>query len=191
MGVSRRQEGNAMVEDIEKVRTLTDAEDEPMLFPMAQYSRPPRSPESLCKEMGLNWYTALKLYEDGWISFDPNTVETLNDWQEAELSFVGSLVTGGCDGAVLRHLLARLHKPYSYHISRMYYDWREQKWRLLEDVDDLDERFEEWVQELIAWHELDRLEGLRVRLDSAILQLSLSPGGAMAARHSKGVPDMG
>jgi hypothetical protein len=58
-------------------------------------------------------------------------VAELDEAQEAELRFVGALVVAGCDARMLERLLAPLTKPYCYRLSRIYYDWAAQAWRLL------------------------------------------------------------
>ena len=59
----------------------------------------PANPRALCEQLGLNWWAALKLHEDGWLSFFPAATPRLDEVQEAELRFVGSLVIAGCDQA--------------------------------------------------------------------------------------------
>src|SRR2546422_10788685 len=61
----------------------------------------PVTPRSTCDEIGLNMWAALKLYEDGWLSFCPESTPRLDEAQEAELRFVGSLVQAGCDRPML------------------------------------------------------------------------------------------
>jgi hypothetical protein len=55
----------------------------------------------------------------------------VDEAQEAELSFGGALVVAGCDARMLERLLTPLTKPYCYRLSRIYYDWAVQAWRLL------------------------------------------------------------
>ena len=88
----------------------------------------PRSPREVCSEIGLNWWAALKLHEDGWLSFNPETTQALDAAEEAELVFVGSLVSAGCDWGLLAQLLNGLEKPYRYRVSEIYYDWLSQRW---------------------------------------------------------------
>ena len=153
---------------IEKARIRDDEREHPTLFSLTEYSRPPLSADALCKKIGLNWMSAIALHEQEWLSFDPKDAEILTPVQEAELSFLGALVVAGCDNSVLRQLLARLPKPYAYRADRIYFDWSNQAWRLLEDTDDLEYKFDEWVQELIGWQEMERLQRLRTRVESAI-----------------------
>src|SRR5262245_41851132 len=89
----------------------------------AQHLLFPNTPRGVCDEVGLNWWAAIKLYDDGWLSFAPEVVSRLDESQEAELRFVGALVVAGCDRPMLAALLSGLPKPYAYHGSRLYYDW--------------------------------------------------------------------
>ena len=161
-----------MNSEIDKARVPDDNhQDHPTLFPLSDFSHPRHSPQAVCKEMGLNWLMAIKLHEDGWLSFNPKEVERLNAWQYAELTFVGSLVVAGCDYSVLENVLGKLQKPYSYHVDRIYYDWQGKTWRLLEDVDDLEDKFDEWIEELVACQDVHILEMLRDSVEKALLYL--------------------
>jgi hypothetical protein len=83
------------------------------------------------RRSGLNWWAAVKLFEDGWISFSPENTPELDEAQEAELRFVGALVNCGCDRNMLKLILASLPKPYAYDLKRLFYDWSTRRWRLL------------------------------------------------------------
>jgi len=164
-----------MDSEIEKARVPSDFEREhPTLFPLSEYTGRRRTSESICRDIGLNRLTALKLHENGWLSFDPRSDPELTRSQEAEITFLGALVTAGCDESLLKHLLSGLRKPYSYSINRMYYDWVSRAWRLLEDAGDLDASFEEWLMELVAWRELERLERMKDQMGDAIAELRAS-----------------
>src|SRR5215510_12088997 len=91
----------------------------------------PASPKVVCDEIGLNWWAALKLHVDGWLSFDPEATPKLDNAQVAELRFVGALINGGCDPAMLGRLLKDLSPPYSYRMNEIYFDWSACRWRLL------------------------------------------------------------
>lgn len=82
----------------------------------------------LAESIGLDWWAAKKLYDDGWLSFDPE-INTINDSsKEAEFVFLGRLVAAGCDQRMLKQLLETLEKPYYYHLYGMYYDWAKRCW---------------------------------------------------------------
>src|ERR1051326_5728058 len=107
----------------------------------------PATPRAICEEIGLNFWAALKLHEDGWVSFSPETTLHIDEAQEAELRFIGSLVLTGCDRGMLTRLLADLPKPYAYDLKRLYYDWSGQRWRALPDPRAHPEAaFTDWVE---------------------------------------------
>ena len=136
-----------MCADIEQVRVHRG---QLMLFPI--------NPRDVCHNMALNWLSALWLYEQGFLSFDPRTEESLDDAQLAELNFLGSLVGAGCDRGMLERLLRDLKKPYQYRLNRIYYDWASQRWAVLPQVEEFDEEEEDsqdWIDEVISRLETD------------------------------------
>jgi hypothetical protein len=141
----------------------------------------PANPRAVCEQLGLNWWAALKLYEDGWLSFSPPLTQQLDEAQEAELRFVGSLVIAGCDHGMLPLLLGGLEKPYAYDIARLYYDWVSHGWRLLPDPHAHPEAmFTEWLETLVERGDVSSLTGIlelgqdalsRVRVETSQAEL--------------------
>jgi hypothetical protein len=100
-------------------------------------------PREVCKDIGLNWNDALILGDrGGWLSFHPEARSELEEREEAELRFVGSLVACGMGDSQLGMLLHGLRRPYSYKIQRMYFDWLARKWWLLPGVPVLDDIYD-------------------------------------------------
>jgi len=129
------------------------AADQQLLFPA--------NPRSVCDQLGLNWWAALKLHEDGWLSFSPALTPRLDETQEAELRFVGSLVVAGCDRGMLTVLLSLLSKPYAYDAARLYFDWAARRWRLLPDPYAQPEAiFTDWLERLVTEREVSSLSGI-------------------------------
>ncbi len=128
------------------------------------------SPRDLCRKTGLNWLAALWLYEQGFLSFDPATAKTLQEEKEAELLFLGSLVSAGCDEQMLKHLLRGLEKPYQYQLNMIYYDWTAQAWRLIPRLEsfDRDELVQEWLDELSEEGDIETLRSIEGSLQAAI-----------------------
>jgi len=121
----------------------------------------PANPRSICNEIGLNWLAALKLHEDGWLSFAPGTTEKLDEVQEAELRFVGTLVVAGCDRSLLTLLLGTLPKPYAYDLRRLYFDWSARRWRLLQNPQAHPEAaFTDWLEMLVQTGDVGTLTGI-------------------------------
>lgn len=121
----------------------------------------PSSPRSVCDTIGLNWGTALRLQEEGWVSFSLESTSQLDEAQEAELRFVGSLVLAGCDRNMLALLLAGLPRPYSYDRKRIYFDWNARHWRLLPDPGAHPEAaFTDWLEVLVQIRDVGSLVGI-------------------------------
>lgn len=121
----------------------------------------PRHPKEVCKEIGLQWWAALRLARDGYLSYDPEAIERLDEAQEAELAFVGSIAATDCDRRMLDYLLAGLEKPYCYRHDRIRYDWHQGKWVAIPLPEDV---AEEGYERLKKAHDSDapsRLESLR------------------------------
>jgi len=135
----------------------------------------PASPRALCEQMGLNWWAAQKLYEDGWLSFYPAATPRLDEVQEAELRFVGSLVVAGCDHSMLPLLLGGLQKPYAYDLSRLYYDWASRRWTLLPDPRSPEDMFADWLGTLVASGDLNSLAGILELGQDALARARVGP----------------
>lgn len=88
----------------------------------------PIEPRDLAESIGLDWWAAKKLYDDKWLSFDPEITMIDNDGLEAEFRFLGSLVAAGCDWRMLKRILAKLERPYRYDLRRVHYSWEHQRW---------------------------------------------------------------
>jgi hypothetical protein len=130
------------------------------------------TPRAVCAEMGLNWWAVLKLHEDGWLSFSPEHTHALDEAQEAELRFIGSLVLAGCDRGMLAALLGGLAKPYSYNASRLYYDWSARRWRLLPDSRPNPEAiFTDWLHMLVENGDISSLAGIAELAQDALSRL--------------------
>ena len=129
----------------------------------------PVSPRSVCNEIGLNWWAALKLHEDGWLSFNPESTAQLDEVKDAELRFVGSLVVAGCDSGLLHYLLDGLSKPYCYRLSQIYYDWSTKRWQLIPEVWPEPEAVAlAWIDDLEANGDVERLEELKTLVEDTI-----------------------
>ena len=143
----------------------------------------PANPRALCEQMGLNWWTAQKLHEDGWLSFYPAATPRLDEVQEAELRFVGSLVVAGCDDSMLPRLLGNLGKPYAYDLSRLYYDWFNRRWRLLPHPRSPEDAFTEWVDTLVARGDAGTLAGILELGGDALARVRLEAGQEELGHH--------
>jgi hypothetical protein len=149
-------------------------EDSPQLARVAasQQLLFPANPRAVCDELGLNWWAVLKLHEDGWLSFAPEATQQLDEAQEAELRFVGSLVIAGCDNDMLGVLLSGLVKPYAYDVRRLFFDWSARHWRLLPDFhSDAEAAFADWVEVLVQRGDVGSLTGIGELAQDALLRV--------------------
>lgn len=162
----------AMDTNVELARVHPEnRESQSVLFPLSDFSKSPPTPRDVCARIRLNWFSAIKLHEGGWLSYDPATVSPLNAAQEAELVFLGSLVTCGCDESLLRHLLAGLKKPYAYEVERLHYNWATHSWQLLPALNDLRNLFETWIDGLVETGQVSALENMRRCVSAALADL--------------------
>jgi hypothetical protein len=138
----------------------------------------PANPRAVCEQMGLNWWAALKLHDDGWLSFSPVDIPCLDQAQEAELRFIGSLVIAGCDHGMLAILLEALPRPYAYDASRLHYDWFTRRWRVLADPDAYPEAvFTDWLERLVASGDINSLTGILELSQDALSRARVGESG--------------
>lgn len=129
----------------------------------------PQSGRQFCNVINLNWWAAIKLITDGWLSFNPENAKALDESQEEELRFIGSLINGGCTPDLLEELLRNLERPFSYSGRHIYYDWGQRRWRQLpEPLTDPEHVVTEWLNVLQADGDVDRLEELQIQVEAAL-----------------------
>lgn len=111
----------------------------------------------------------LWLYEHDWLSFHPDEVREIDARQLAELAFLGSLVSAGCESSLLTRLLGDLRRPFSYEASEIYFDWETQSWKMLpvEDPIEPEAVFELWIDELAEQGDVDTLAERAERVEAA------------------------
>jgi hypothetical protein len=140
---------------------LQDDDPQQARVAAAQQLLLPATSRAVCDELGLNFWAALKLHEDGWISFSPESTLRLDEAQEAELRFVAGLVLVGCDRSMLTVLLSGLPKPYAYDLKRLFFDWSARRWRALPDPRSHPEAaFTDWLETLVQNGDVGSLTGI-------------------------------
>ena len=151
----------------------------------------PTTPRAVSEELGLNWWAVLKLHEDGWLSFSPDVATRLDEAQEAELRFVGSLVVAGCDRNMLTALLGRLPKPYAYDLRRLYFDLATRRWRLLPDPRQHPEAaFTDWLEALVQKGDASSLSGIEeLARDARERVRARTPQPELNSKHWKETTD--
>ncbi len=133
----------------------------------------PPNPRLVCDELGLNWWAAVKLYEDGWLSFPPEHTDRLDEAQEAELRFVGALVLAGCDRPMVAKLLRGLPRPYAYNLKRLYFDWVAGHWHLIPETHENPEiHFAWWLETMVQNRDVANLTGIIELAQDALARIN-------------------
>ena len=122
----------------------------------------------LADSIGLDWWAAKKLYDDEWLSFNPDQTQADNDLLEAEFRFLGSLVAAGCDPHILKRLLTGLEKPYRYDLSSIYYDWTTKEWKDLPKERNAQDVTSEFIQSLEEDGDYDQLREISDQVREAL-----------------------
>ncbi len=109
----------------------------------------------------------------GWISYDVTALETLEDYQAAEMVFVRDLARSGLTDALITEMLGELPKPYAYSPSTTAYNfsygWVEV---VFPDMDEMmDRHLESWVQDKSLAGDEERLAEASVHLMLALAEL--------------------
>jgi hypothetical protein len=134
------------------------------------------APQAFCDEIGLSWSRALDLYRDGFLSFSPAMVQRLDEVQETELRFLGTLVQAGCDRLMLSRLLRGLSYPYSYDLGRIYYNWRSGQWLVTPEMrPDPETTLTEWLDVLVRNNDADTLTGIIELAREALHRMGREP----------------
>ena len=142
------------------ISTLHEDDPQSARVAVAQQLLFPCSARAACDEIGLSWQAALRLQEEGWLSFSLET-DQLDEAQDAELRFLATLLLAGCDQKMLCLLLAALPRPFAYDIKRLYFDWSRRCWRLLPDPSSHPEAvFTDWLESLVQGGDQASLSGL-------------------------------
>jgi len=128
----------------------------------------PRDARAVLDELKLPHVEARKLFEDGWLSFDPADASLLNETQESELLFLGSMVATGCGQEMLSRMLADLEPPFAYDMRCLYYDFRVGRWRLFPFMSDPESAFFALLDHLDDAEEIQALRSVRAWVDEAL-----------------------
>ncbi len=140
-----------------------------LLFPIPQ--------RDLVRQLGIDIWAAKKLYDDKWLSFDPESTPITDEAMEAEFTFLGSLVAAGVDPHLLERLLVGLERPYQYDLNRIYYDWRTLTWKEFPVQPDSEDAVAELIDNCVDESDTDTLLQLRESVDNALRELGVLTDG--------------
>ena len=72
--------------------------------------------------------------------------DELNEGQEIEFHFIGSLFKSGLSLISVETLLARLEKPYCYDLQSVYFDFLKNDWEYQLRIPEVEEQIEELIE---------------------------------------------
>jgi len=109
----------------------------------------------------------------GWLSFDVDCADTLDLPQEKEIRFVRRLVVAGLGDSQIERLRDGISRPYSFDVDSTAYHFVH-GWvtpAIEEPFDIVDAQVEEWLADLAASGDTDRLKGLADKIAEHIESL--------------------
>lgn len=131
------------------------------------------------EQIGLKWSEAIRLYEEGFLSFNPDTTAITTDAMSVEFDFLGRLVVAGCNSKLLKILLRDLEKPYIYELRKHYYDWVKGTWQPIPKLNSLVDFIECQIDVAFDNDDINALYDLGYLVDASIEvmneQMALNP----------------
>ena len=103
------------------------------------------SVDELLKQYKITPAIVTMWYKSGYLSFDPLAYGDLNERQEIEFHFIGSLFKSGLSLISVESLLARLEKPYRYDLQSVYFDFIKNDWEYQLRIPEVEEQIEELI----------------------------------------------
>jgi hypothetical protein len=97
----------------------------------------------------------------------------MNENQETEFRFLGTLATAGCDDHMFTVLLKPLEKPYLYSLNRIYFGWQcGGRWMRIPTATDFrEEPSEEWIECLKDEGDVDTLKRICELASEALAEI--------------------
>ena len=128
----------------------------------------PYSPRESSKNLGVKWQNVVMLYDEGFLSFDPETTLIETEAQSWEWDFLVRLLRGGCNRDQLKDMLKNLEAPYCYDIRKIYYDWALKQWRRIPRLKTLAAFVEDAISDTFDDDDINTLWDLYSSVESAI-----------------------
>ncbi len=119
------------------------------------------SVDELLKQYKITPAIVTEWYQSGYLSYDPLAYDELDEGQEIEFHFIGSLFKSGLSLKSVETLLARLEKPYRYDLQSVYFDLLKNDWEYQLRIPEVEEQ----IEELIGNEENDVLLEIKDRIE--------------------------
>jgi len=95
--------------------------------------------EEVLKQFNIAYASAQQWYKNGYLSFEIEKIEELEEPQFKELVFLNTLFNSGVSLNTIDLLLDKLEKPYAYNLHQIYYDFVKGDWKYLPTKEDFAE----------------------------------------------------
>jgi len=119
-------------------------------------------------------------YKSGYLSFDPAKKTEFNEIEFQEFRFIATLFKSGISLISIDKLLEKLKKPYTYDISKIYFNWIKREWEYLPDKPEIS--VFETVDILVSNKETELLSDVQKKINSYLTSVpkqkpkNLKPG---------------
>jgi hypothetical protein len=111
-------------------------------------------------------------YKSGYLSFDPAKKNEFTEIEFQEFRFIATLFKSGISLISIDKLLEKLSKPYSYDITRIYFNWLKREWEYLPDQPEVN--VFESVDDLIGKKEAGLLNDLQQKINQYLVTIPKS-----------------
>lgn len=125
-------------------------------------------PKESAERYGAKWSAIIELFENGMLSFDPETTKIETQEQSYEWDFLARLIARGCSVELLEKMLKDLDKPYVYELRKIYYDWAQGVWKTIPKLDSLAAFIESASEDTWDDDDIDTLYELSSSIETAI-----------------------
>ena len=138
--------------------------------PTQQRTLFPEPADRVLTECGVSRDEVAQWHEMGWLSFDLEQIEKLDEPERWELFFVRNLVRSRLSNTQIDELLRQLSKPYAYDPERVAYHfkfgWVSPPTVVVEEI--IEENLSEWISEKASEGETELHESVIAEIQEAI-----------------------
>ena len=127
-----------------------------------------QSPDEFLVERGVSIDEMNRWHENGWLSFDPATIQEYDEKESIEVLFIKAVVRFGISDAMVNRLFSRLDKPYCYDPKITFFSFEQDSWITLPPKSDPKDTVSEGIEALIENEEWEELRSLMDRISEVI-----------------------
>ncbi len=115
------------------------------------------------KGRGVSKIQAIKLYNLKMLSFNPNQVKELEEYEMVELFFLKTLFfDSGLPEQIVTAMLSEIEKPYSYSFDQIYWDFTKNEWVYFLEQEEVE--IEDLIEQLEEDEDYERLKEVKTKI---------------------------